>query len=91
MMKKLEKSEKQKAEIKNLKKEKRELTKKLEDSERQKVDLEELLQIKTDQHQSSLNEHTEQMERQCRLAEALTKSNRTSSGVFQGIWRYVLS
>ena len=85
MIKKLEKSEKQKAEIKNLKKEKRELTKKLEDSERQKVDLEELLQIKTDQHQSSLNEHTEQMERHCRLAEALTKSNRTSSGVFQGI------
>lgn len=85
MMKKLEKSEKQKAEIKNLKKEKRELTKKLENSERQKVDLEELLQIKTDQHQSSLNQQTEQMERQCRLAEALTKSNRTSSGVFQGI------
>ena len=53
MMKKLEKSEKQKAEIKNLKKEKRELTKKLEDSERQKVDLEELLQIKTDQHQAA--------------------------------------
>ena len=85
MIKKLEESEKQKAEIKNLEKEKKELTKKMEDSERQKVDLEELLQIKTDQHQRILNQHTKQMERQCRLAEALTKSNRTSSGVFQGI------
>ena len=74
MAKKLEENEKQKEEIKNLKKEKKELTKKLEDSEMgdlQRADLEELLQIKTEQHQSSLNQHTEQIAQQCRLVEAL--------------------
>ena len=83
MTKKLEERERQKQEIKNLKKGKRELTKKLEDSERQRADMKELLQIKKEQHQISLNQHTEQMEQQCRLAEA--KSDRTFSGVFQGI------
>ena len=39
--------------------------------ERKRADLKELLQIKTEQHQSSLNQHTEQMERQCRLVEGL--------------------
>ena len=43
-------------EIKNFKTEKKELTKKLEYSERQRADLEELLQIKTEQNQSSLNQ-----------------------------------
>ena len=71
MIKKLKESEKQKQEIKNLKKEKRKLTKKLEDSERQTAGLEKLLQIKTEQNQSSLNQHTEQMEQQFRLVEAL--------------------
>ena len=83
MTKKLEKSEKQKEEIKNLKKEKRELTKKLEDSERQRVDLEELLQIKMEQHQSSSNQHTEQMEQQCRLVEALQNQTECLQGYFR--------
>ena len=82
MTKKLEESERQREEIKNLKKEKKELTKKLENSERQRADLEELLQIKTEQHQSSLNQHTEQMERQCRLVEALQNQTERLQGYF---------
>lgn len=38
--------------------------------ERKRADLKELLQIKTEQHQGSLNQDTEQMERQGRLVEA---------------------
>ena len=56
----------------------------MEDSERQRADLEELLQIKIEQHKSSLSQHTEQMEQQCRLVEAL-QNQTTSSRVFQGI------
>ena len=83
LTKKLEESEKQKEEIKNSKKEKRQLTKKLEDSERQRADLEELLQIKMEQQQSSLNQHTEQIERQCRLVEVLQNQTERLQGYFR--------
>ena len=45
MAKKLEESKRQRKEIKNLDKDKKELAKKLEDSERQRADLEELNQL----------------------------------------------
>ena len=61
-----EEVQKLKKELKNIKK--KEMTKNWK-RERKRADLKELLQIKTDQHQSSLNQHTEQMEWQCRLAE----------------------
>ena len=54
----------------------------MEDSERQRADLEELLQVKTKQHQSTLNQHTEQMEQQCMLVEALQNQIEHIQGYF---------
>ena len=79
----MEESKKQREDIKNLKKEKAELTKKLEESERQRADLEQLLQIKMEQYQSSLNQHTEQIKRQCRLVEALQNQTECYQGYFR--------
>ena len=62
-----EEVQKLKKELKNIKK--KEMTKNWK-RERKRADLKELLQIKTEQHQSSLNQHAEPMERQCRLVEA---------------------
>ena len=64
----------------------------MEDSERQRADLEELLQIKTEQHQNSLNQHAEQMEQQCRLVEALQNQAERLQGYFgeyEGMLRIV--
>ena len=58
------------------------MMKKLEDSERQRPDLEELLEIKMEHHQSSLNQHAEQMERQCKLVEALQNQIERLQGYF---------
>ena len=55
----------------------------MEDSERKRPDLEELLQIKTEHHHSSLSQHTEQMERQCRLVEALQNQTERLQGYFR--------
>ena len=54
----------------------------MEDSERQRADLEELLQVKTKQHQSTLNQHTEQMEQECMLVEALQNQIEHIQGYF---------
>ena len=54
----------------------------MEDSERQRTDLEELLQMKTEQHHSSSNQHTEQMERQCKLFEAVQNQTDRLQGCF---------
>ena len=62
-----EEVQKLKKELKNIKK--KEMTKNWK-RERKRADLKELLQIKTEPHQSSLNQHTEQMEQQCSLVEA---------------------
>ena len=63
-----EEVQKLKKELKYIKK-KIKKSQKLEERERKRADLKELLQIKTEQDQSSLNQHTEQMEWQFRLVE----------------------
>ena len=75
-------SKRQREEIKNLKLEKNKLSKKLKDSRRQRAELKELLQIKMEQHRSSLNEHAEQMDWQCRLAQALQNQAERLQGYF---------